>query len=372
MTPADDSHRMRRALHLALRGLGWTSPNPMVGAVILKRGRVIAEGWHRAVGGPHAEVWALQAAGEAATGATIYLNLEPCCHHGRTPPCTDTLIAARVGRVVTACRDPDPRVSGKGIARLRLAGIAVHVGLLQAEAQRLNEAYFKRVQTGLPFVTLKSAMSLDGKIATVTGESKWITGEKARAFGHRLRAQHDAVLTGIGTVLADDPELTVRLAKGRTPLRVVADSGARTPPTARLLTADERPPIIAVTRQAPAGRVGRLQKAGAAVWSLPGRHGRVDLPSLMQRLAATGANSVLVEAGGTLAAAALEAGLVDRVYLFLAPILIGGVEAPTPLQGRGARRLADARRLSSVRMRRLGEDMLIVGDVNVGQKPCAR
>jgi len=355
---------MGRALRLATRGRGWTSPNPMVGAVIVKRGRVVGEGWHRAAGGPHAEVWALQAAGAAARSATVYVSLEPCSHHGRTPPCTDALVAAGVARVVAACHDPNPQVAGKGVSRLRRAGIAVDVGVLEAEAKRLNEGYFKRVTTGLPLVTLKAAMSLDGKIATAAGESRWITSEKARALSHRLRAAHDAVLTGVGTVLADDPELTVRLVKGRTPLRVVADSKAQTPPTVRLLSADERSPIMAVTRQAPAARVRRLERAGATVWRLPARGGQVDLRALMERLVAVGANSVLVEAGGSLNAGALEAGLVDRVYFFIAPVLIGGAEALTPVEGKGVRKLAEVWRLGSVRVRRVGEDVLVVGEVN--------
>ncbi len=354
---------MGRALRLAARGRGRTSPNPMVGAVIVKRGQVVGEGWHRQVGGPHAEVWALRAAGRRAKGATVYVTLEPCCYHGRTPPCTDALIAAGVAAVKCACLDPNPRVSGKGVQRLRRAGIRVEVGLLEEEARRLNEGYFKRVETGRPFVSLKAAMSLDGKIATTGGESQWITGEEARRFGHRLRARHDVVLTGIGTVLADDPALTVRLARGRTPLRVVADCQARTPPTARLLSADERPPVIAVGMRAPAARVGRLEQAGATVWRLPARAGRLDLAALMERLAEEGANTVLVEAGGTLAAGALEAGVVDRVYFFVAPLLIGGAEAPTPVEGKGVRRLAEAWRLGPLKVRRVGGDVLLTGEV---------
>lgn len=357
---------MRLALRLAARGRGYTSPNPMVGAVVVKGGRVVGQGWHRQVGGPHAEVLALEAAGAAAKGATVYVSLEPCCHHGRTPPCTDALLRAGVARVVAACLDPDPRVSGRGVATLRAAGVAVDVGLLAEEARQLNEGYFKRVGTGLPFVSVKSAMSLDGKIATCRGESRWITGEKARAFAHRLRAEHDAVLTGVGTVLADDPELTVRLVRGRTPLRVVADSQARTPPTARLLRADVRPPIIAVSLRAPAARVRELERAGATIWRLPTRRGRVDLEALLRTLAREGANYVLVESGGTLAAAAIEHGLVDRVYYFVAPLLIGGAMAPTPFEGRGAARLAKAWRLGELRVRRLGGDVLLTADLAKG------
>jgi diaminohydroxyphosphoribosylaminopyrimidine deaminase/5-amino-6-(5-phosphoribosylamino)uracil reductase len=363
MSRSDDAAWMRRALKLAARGRLRTSPNPVVGAVLVKRGRVVGEGYHRQVGGPHAEVWALREAGKAAKGATLYVSLEPCCHQGRTPPCTEAIIEAGVARVVAACLDPNPRVNGAGIELLRAAGIAVEAGVMEAEARRLNEGYCKHITTGLPFVALKAAMSLDGKIATARGESKWITGERARAAAHRLRAQHDAVMVGVGTVLADDPQLTVRAARGRTPLRVVVDSRARTPPRARLLTADERPPVVAVTRAAPEARVRRLGRAGALVWKVGARAGKVDLKRLMSRLGAEGVLSVLVEGGGTLAAAVLAAGLVDRVYFFVAPRLIGGASALTPVEGAGVSRLAQAWRIGSLQVRRVGEDLLVSGDV---------
>jgi len=371
MSSRQHARWMRRALRLAARGRGWVSPNPMVGAVIVKGGRVVAEGYHRRVGGPHAEGLALGVARGVARGATLYVNLEPCCHHGHTPPCTEALIAAGLARVVAACVDPDPRAQGRGVRQLREAGIEVEVGLLEAEARRLNEAYFKRLGTGFPFVSLKAAMSLDGKIATAAGESRWITGEKARAWGHRLRASHDVVLTGVATVLADDPELTVRLVRGRTPLRVVVDSKARTPARARLLTADDRPPVVAVTEQAPGARRRRLEQAGASMWVMPSREGRVDLEALMKRLVAAGSQSVLLEGGGRLAASALAAGLVDRVYFLIAPMLIGGAGAPTPVDGTGVGRLAEAWRLSSVRVRRVGEEVLITGDLGAEGKSCS-
>jgi len=354
---------MRRALRLAARGRGWTGPNPMVGAVVVKRGRLVGEGYHHEVGGPHAEVWALEQAGKSARGATVYVNLEPCCHHGRTPPCTETLIRAGVARVVAAVSDPDPRVNGRGLREFRRAGVAVSVGVLEREARRLNEGYFKRLTTGLPLVALKAAMSLDGKIATAAGESKWITGEKARAFGHRLRAQHDAVMVGVHTVLADDPELTVRLARGRSPLRVVVDSRGRTPAAARLLKSGDRPPVIAVTRRAALARRRALEAAGAEVWVAPARDQRVDLAWLAKRLAQGGVNSLLIEGGGTLAASALAAGLVDRVYFFLAPLIVGGAKALTPVEGEGARRLGQAWRIRGMRTRKVGEDLLITGEV---------
>jgi diaminohydroxyphosphoribosylaminopyrimidine deaminase/5-amino-6-(5-phosphoribosylamino)uracil reductase len=363
MTSADDVRWMQRALRLAARGRGNTSPNPMVGAVIVRRARVAGAGYHRRAGGPHAEIFALRQAGAAARGATMYVTLEPCCHHGRTPPCTEAIIAARLARVVVACVDPNPSVNGRGIRQLRRAGIEVQVGVLQGEAQRLNRAYLKHTETGLPLVSLKAAMSLDGKIATARGEARWITGEPARAYGHRLRSYHDAVLVGVGTVLADDPELTVRMVRRASPLRVVVDSRGRTPPTARLLSADERRPVVAVTRRAPAARRGRIERAGAEVWVLPSSGGGVSLRALMKRLGERGVQSVLVEGGGKVAAGALAAGLVDRVYFFLAPRIIGGASAPTSVEGEGARRLADAWRIERVRVRRIGEDILVTGDV---------
>ena len=363
MTVESDTRWMRRALRLALRGQGRTSPNPMVGAVIAKAGQLIGQGYHRQAGGPHAEIWALRDAGDKARGGTIYVTLEPCSHHGRTPPCTDALIQAGLARVVAAVEDPNPQVSGNGFRKLQEAGIEVTVGLLGDEARRLNAPYFKHTTTGLPFVSLKAAMSLDGKIATSTGESRWITGDKARALGHRLRAIHDAVLVGVGTVLADDPRLTVRDARGRTPLRVIVDSRARTPAEAALLTADEVPPVIAVTRAAPGERLEALRRAGAEIWEMPSSGGQVDLSALMKRLGGRQVQSVLVESGGTLTAALLDANLADRVYFFVAPRLIGGAEAPTPVGGAGVAKLSEAWRLENVRMRRVGEDFLISGDI---------
>jgi diaminohydroxyphosphoribosylaminopyrimidine deaminase/5-amino-6-(5-phosphoribosylamino)uracil reductase len=363
MTSAEDARWMRRALRLAARGWGRTNPNPMVGAVLVRDGRVVGEGYHRQAGGPHGEIWALRAAGEQARGATLYVTLEPCCHHGRTPPCTEAIIAAGVRRVVAAMVDPFPQVRGCGLDHLRAAGVAAEVGLLEEQARRLNEGYVKRLASGLPFVSLKAAMSLDGKTATAAGDSQWITGERARRAAHRLRAEHDAVLTGIQTVLADDPRLTVRHLRGRNPRRVVADSGGRTPTTARLLAADARPPVIAVTDAAPAERREALAAAGAEVWVLPAREGRVDLEALLRRLAEEGTQRVLLEAGGTLTAAALAAGLVDRVYFFIAPCLLGGAGARTPVEGEGVLSLAERHCLRDVRVKRVGEDVLIVGEL---------
>jgi len=394
---------MRRALRLAARGAGRTSPNPMVGAVIVADDRLVGEGYHREVGGLHAEVWALRDAGEAARGATMYVTLEPCSHFGRTPPCTDAIIAAGISKVVAAMLDPNPKVNGRGAQLLREAGIEVDIGVLEEQARQLNAAYLKHTTSGLPLVSIKAAMSLDGKIATHTGESKWITGERARAFGHKLRSAHDAVMVGIGTVLADDPQLTVRLnptplpspraGRGKRggvplesqvsgPLRVVVDSSARTPPGAALLTADARPPVIAVTAGAPQECVDALRRAGAEVWVMPGvgacfvkpalagftnpapnGGGRVGLAALMRRLGDQQIQSVLIEGGGTLSGAALAAGLVDRVYFFIAPLIIGSAQAPTAVDWEGVEHLADAWRISNMRVRRIGEDVLITGDI---------
>lgn len=355
---------MARALRLASRGRGHVSPNPLVGAVIVKKGKLVAEGYHRRCGGPHAEAEALSRAGGRARGATLYVNLEPCCHWGRTPPCAQAVIAAGVAKVVAAHRDSNPRVNGKGIRALRRAGVEVEVGVLEAEARRLNEAYLKRIRCGLPFVALKLALSLDGKAATAGGESKYLTGEKARAFAHRLRSQHDAVMVGVGTVLADDPQLTVRLARGPDPLRVIVDSRLRTPPAARLLQDGGPSVLIAATRNAPAGRARALEARGAELLFLPsGRDGRVGLLALLRALARRGLNALLVEGGPTLAGSLLDKGLVDRVYFFLAPFLLGGARAPGAIAGEGVRQLARAHRLRELRLRRLGDDFLFEGDL---------
>lgn len=352
---------MRRALALARRAEGWTSPNPMVGAVLVKDGRVVGEGYHRRAGTPHAEAHALARAGEAARGATLYVNLEPCSHYGRTPPCADALIRAGVARVVAAMQDPNPRVAGRGLARLREAGVQVEVGLLEREARRLNEAFCKHVTTGLPFTVLKTAMSLDGKIATRTGHSRWITGEAARAEAHRLRHRADAVLVGVGTVLADDPRLTVRLPGGpwKNPWRVVVDSFLRTPPGAAMLQEEGRT-IIATTAAAPARARAALQEAGAEVWLLPGKD-RVDLPALWRRLGEEGVTHLLVEGGGEINAALLAAGLVDKVVAFVAPRIVGGQAAPGPVGGAGAATMEEALELADLSVRRVGRDVMLSG-----------
>jgi diaminohydroxyphosphoribosylaminopyrimidine deaminase/5-amino-6-(5-phosphoribosylamino)uracil reductase len=326
---------MARAIALAARARHRTSPNPMVGAVVVDaRGEPAGEGYHRRPGAPHAEVEALRAAGERARGGTLYVSLEPCVHQGRTPPCTEAVVAAGLRRVVVAMLDPDPRVSGRGLERLREAGIEVELGPLEARARKLNEFYVKHRSTGRPFVSVKFAASLDGKIATRTGHSRWITGPLARAHAHRLRHRHDAILVGVNTVLRDDPALTARFPGARQPLKIVLDSRGRTPPTARV-------------------RDGRFLIDG----------GR-DLPGLLDRLGSMGIISLLVEGGATVHGSFFDAGLVDRVYAYLAPIVVGGREAPSAVGGRGPAVVTESLRLHRLRIQRLGDDLLIVGDVH--------
>ncbi len=363
--PSDDRAFIRRALELASRAQGLTSPNPLVGAVVVRNRTVVGEGYHRQAGAPHAEVEALQSAGEGARGATLYVTLEPCVHQGRTGPCVPVVLAAGISRVVVATADPNPRVNGQGMAALRAAGIEVAGGVLEAEARELNRAFFIYMTERRPLVTLKAACSLDGKLAGWDMTSRWITGEAARQEAHRLRSRADAILVGIGTVLADDPLLTVRLPEPwpREPFRVVVDSRASIPVTARVLTAG-RPErtLIAVTESAPQERVQMLEANGATVLRLPARDGRVDLPCLLQALAEREVTAVLLEGGGTLNAAFLEAELVDRVALFVAPLFLGGAGAPS-LVGGGGRSLKDAFRLSRITVRRVGDDLLIEGDL---------
>jgi diaminohydroxyphosphoribosylaminopyrimidine deaminase / 5-amino-6-(5-phosphoribosylamino)uracil reductase len=362
----DDAAFMARALALAARGLGLTSPNPAVGALLVRDGEVVGEGAHMRAGGPHAEATALAQAGEAARAATCYVTLEPCAHHGRTPPCADALIAAGVARVVAASRDPNPQVHGRGLARLRDAGIEVSVGVGETEARGLNRAFFTFVTTGRPHVTLKSAMTLDGKIAARDGTSRWITGEPARLEAHRLRFGADAILVGVGTVLRDDPALTVRLpdAPPKEPVRVVADSRLRTPLDAQVVRAgDPSRTILACAAPAPRRRASALRERGVQVLALPAAARRVDLRALLRELAKLDVVAVLAEGGADLGAALLDAGLVDRVAFFVAPRLLGGRRAPGPLGGAG-RVLEDAVSVHGLQHRMIGDDLLLEGDVS--------
>lgn len=358
-----DAFWMRRALQLASLGRGRTSPNPMVGAVVVRDGREVGWGYHRAAGEPHAEAEALARAGELARGATLYVNLEPCPHHGRTPPCTEAILRSGVRRVVVGMEDPDPRVRGRGVAQLRAAGVDVTCGVLEGQARRLNAAYVKHRTLGLPWVTVKWAMSTDGRIATRTGESRWITGPQAREFAHRLRNEHDAVLVGRGTAVRDDPALTCRIPGGRDPLRVVVDSTLQLRPEARMLREGTSPVVVATTPRASPARVAQLTRAGAEVWVCEPDAGRVCLRDLLRRLADRGVLSVLAEGGSGLHASLLEAGLADRVVVLVAPVVLGGEAAPGPVGGRGVDELGRALRLENVTVRRLGSDVCVEGDV---------
>ena len=356
---------MARALELAARARGRTSPNPMVGAVLVKDDEIVGEGFHPRAGEPHAEIFALRQAGERARGATLYINLEPCCHYGRTPPCTEALIRAGVAEVHMAMEDPNPLVHGKGRAALEAAGIRTFVGEHESEARQLNEVFIKYITTGRPFVTAKFAMSLDGKIATHTGQSRWITGEAARRRVHELRDVSDAICVGVSTILADDPRLTTRLDKPdvKHPLRVILDSRGRAPLTARVF--DPALPgrtVVATTPAMPSTHRAALEAQGVEVWVLPpDDRGCVDLAALLDRLGEREITSLLVEGGGTVLASFFERRLVDKVMAFVAPLIIGGKNAPTPVRGTGASCLADALRLKRVSVERVGEDVLIVG-----------
>lgn len=362
-----DEEMMAQAIAIARNAEGRTSPNPLVGAVIVKNGRVVATGWHRKAGTPHAEVHALNMAGELARGATAYVSLEPCAHYGRTGPCAKALVEAGVSRVVVAMEDPNPKVAGKGIAILREAGIEVQVGVLEQEARELNEVFLKWITTGKPFVALKTAMSLDGKIATAAGESQWITNEVSRHFTHRLRDVYDGILVGINTALKDDPSLTTRLPEyeGKNPVRIVVDSQCRLPVTSRLVQDGAARTIVAVTEQAAEERVAALEAAGAEVLRA-GAGPQVDMELLMQQLGKLRICSVLVEGGGTVNFALLQAGLVDRVYAFIAPKLLGGRNALTPVEGDGFAELAQAVELEQLTTQDMQGDILITGLVKKG------
>lgn len=357
---------MQRVLDLARRAKGRTSPNPLVGAVVVKDEKVIGEGYHQKAGTPHAEVHALNAAGEAANGATLYTNLEPCCHWGRTPPCTEALIQAGIAQVYVAEVDPNPSVAGKGIQQLQNAGINVHVGVCRQEASDLNEVHRKYIQTGKPFVILKTAMSLDGKIATVSGESQWITSEASRQRGHEVRDTVDAILVGRGTVGRDNPSLTTRLQnrEGQDAIRIVLDSYGRTRTDARIFNPDsEAGVIVAVTSDAPSENIDALGKAGAEVITVPAADGKqVCFKRLMEILGKREITSVLVEGGSEINASALAAGIVDKVMCFIAPKLIGGQNAAGPIGGVGIRSLSDVRHLRRVSITSIPEhDFLIEG-----------
>ena len=362
----NDQDYMRRAIELARRGVGWTSPNPMVGAVIVKEGRIIGEGWHKKCGGLHAERNAFASLTEPARGADLYVTLEPCCHHGRTPPCTDAILEHGIGRVVIGSRDPNPLVSGKGAALLRQNGVVVEEDFLREECDALNPVFFHYITTNLPYVVMKFAMTLDGKIATRTGASQWITGETARQHVHRLRGRYSAILAGIGTVLADDPMLNCRIDGGHQPVRIVADSRLRLPLDSQLVqTAGEYRTILACAEEK-AEKEAALRGRGVEVLHIPGPDGRMDLHALMEYLGKEQIDSVLIEGGGQLHEAALRAGIVNHVCAYIAPKLFGGVGAKTPVEGLGVSFPNESVQLDNLQMTRLGDDLLLEYDVKEG------
>ncbi len=356
---------MQLALELASRGEGRTAPNPPVGAVVVRDDVVVGQGFHPRAGEPHAEIHALREAGDRAAGGTLYVTLEPCNHQGRTGPCTEAVIAAGIARVVVGCQDPNPEVSGSGIDRLREAGLEVAVGRLNEDCRRLIAPFAKHVTTGLPLVTLKMAMTLDGQTSTSTGDSRWISGEMSRQYVHRMRDRADAIMVGIGTVLADDPKLTTRHPEGgRDPLRVVVDTHLRIPETAQLLTVDSQAgTIVFTTDAADARKRERLVKIGVEVVVVPAVEERVDLQSVMLDLGRRNIQSVLLEGGATLAAEALRRRVVDRAAFFIAPMLFGGDDGSAVFSGRGCRLVKEAVRLDNVRIRQIADDILVEGEV---------
>ncbi len=359
-----DERYMRLTLRLARRGRGKTSPNPMVGALVVKKETIVGRGYHHRAGESHAEVLALRQAGESARGATLYLNLEPCDHYGKTPPCTQAIIKAGIRRVVAGMKDPNPRVAGRGIRRLRRAGIRVEVGVREKECQELNAPFCKFIATRKPFVILKIGASLDGKVATPSGDSRWITSEVSRAYVHHLRQTVDAVMVGVGTVLRDDPLLTVRIPEmkdSRNPLRVVVDSRLRIPLTCQLVrTARKFPTLVATTLAASPSKMQRLTKAKAEVWVIASdASGRVNLQALMAKLARRDMVSVLLEGGPTLNSSALRERLVDRLLIFLAGKIIGGQKARSMIGGEAAARIQDTLPVRILKAERLGPDLLI-------------
>lgn len=359
---------MRRALELARKGEGHTSPNPMVGCVVVKDGRIISEGYHEKYGEFHAERNALTRCTEDTAGADLYVILEPCCHQGKTPPCTDIIIEKKIARVFVGSMDSNPLVAGKGVQILRDHGIYVETGILDAECRKLNEVFYHYIATKTPFVVMKYAMTLDGKIACATGDSKWVTGEIARTQVHRMRGRYRGIMVGIGTVLADDPMLNCRVEGGVDPVRIICDSNLHIPTESQIVkTASDIETIVACSQEALESerkqeKIRRLKEAGIQIIGTEGAHG-VNLVELMKKLGGQNIDSILLEGGGTLNASALEDGIVNKVYAYIAGKLIGGMDARSPVEGMGIDRMADAITLQNVEIEKLGDDFCIVGYV---------
>lgn len=362
----DDIYYMNRVLELARLGEGRTSPNPLVGAVIVKDGKIIGEGFHSYYGGNHAEVDAINNASESVKGATLYVNLEPCSHYGKTPPCAMRIVKEGICRVVIGMVDPNPKVAGRGIEILKENSIEVEVGLLEKEARELNEVFIKYITKGIPYIYLKYAMTLDGKIASCTGDAKWISNEKSRQEVHKLRNKVSGIMVGIGTILADDPSLNTRLeeGKGKDPIRIIIDSNCRIPSTAKVLHLDSNnKTIVVVTKNADYMRIAEIESSGAEVIVIDEKENRVDLKCLMKVLGIRGIDSILIEGGSELIYSALEAELVDKIQVYIAPKIIGGSKSPTPVGGRGISLMNNAIELMDVKRKIFDEDIMIEGYV---------
>lgn len=359
-----DVQYMKRALELAKLGQGWTNPNPMVGAVLVKDNRIIGEGYHEKCGQAHAEINALKNATESVKGATIYVSLEPCSHYGKTPPCAKAIIDSGIREVVLAMEDPNPLVAGKGIRMLQDQGIIVRSGILEAEARSLNEVFIKYIQRRRPFVVMKTAMSLDGKIACHTGDSKWISNEKSRNYVHELRAQLPAIMIGVGTVIADDPTLTCRRnVPSRQPIRIIVDSMLRTPDRAKILNDCAAPTWIATLKDSDPKRKSELREKGIRILETNPKNSRVDLRELMEILGQEEIDALLLEGGGTLNFSALKEGIVDKVISFVAPVLIGGKNALTSVEGDGFQSISESIRLENLKMQSFDDDWMLEGSV---------
>ncbi len=353
---------MAMALELAERGRGYVEPNPLVGAVVVRDGEVVGRGWHQKFGAAHAEINALGEASEQARGATLYVTLEPCCHQGKTPPCTDAVIEAKIARVVAAMADPFAQVAGKGAARLREAEIDVTIGVGESEARRLNAPYLKLLDTGRPYVHAKWAMTLDGKICTHTGDSKWISGEASRQRVHALRGRMDAILVGIGTVMSDDPQLTARPQGPRTATRIVLDSNARLPMGSLLTTTARQFPTLIAVSQRPACDITAIEQAGCEVVRLPtGEHGRLDVEFLLDELGKRRMTNLLVEGGSAVLGSFVDADAIDEYHIYISPRIVGGEEAKSPVAGSGVDMIAKALKLAAVQVETIESDIYLRG-----------
>ncbi len=357
---------MQRAFELAKKGIGRVNPNPLVGAVIVRDNKIIGEGYHEFFGGPHAEVNAFRSATESVEGATMYVTLEPCSHYGKTPPCAEAIVKNRIGKVVIGMLDPNPLVAGKGVKLLEDNGIEVEYGYLCEELSQMNRVFLKFIQNKIPYVVMKTAMTLDGKIASETGDSRWVSNEKSRARVHHLRNELAGIMIGVDTVIADDPMLTTRLGKGegRNPVRIVVDSSARIPLESKILnTGVQAKTIVAVTDKADSVKIAQIEDLGNSVIIAKSRNGRVDLADLMVKLGSEGIDGILLEGGATLNFSALEAGIVDEVMSFIAPKIIGGANSKSPVGGEGIKFMKDAIELENIIIGQLGNDLMLTGKI---------